>query len=70
MGIKLICCSLIIAVLAPAVLAGDNTFLITTESWTEHVVLNGSPNRPVVISPLSRLDLSDRTESSLSSPRT
>jgi hypothetical protein len=43
-------------------LAQGKPLLITNESWTEHVVLNGSPGRPVIISPLARLDLSAKTE--------
>ena len=35
--------------------------LITAESWTQQARLEGAPNQPVIISPLARIDLSDRT---------
>lgn len=44
---------------APA-LAGP--LLITAESWSQQARLNGDPDRPVIISPLARIDLSDRTQ--------
>jgi|GEM_PF-2966262 len=36
--------------------------MVTAESWTEQARLDGAPGRPVVISPLARIELSDRTQ--------
>ena len=52
--------SLIVSLLCPPLLAQDQ-ILITAETWEQHLVLEGSPNKPVVISPLPKLVLASTT---------
>lgn len=49
---------LITCLLAPSLWAEENLSLITTESWSKHIVLD----EPVIISPTPKLILSDNTE--------
>jgi hypothetical protein len=46
----------------PAVYASEKQILITNESWADHISLKGFPDTPVVISPLARMTLSDKTQ--------
>jgi hypothetical protein len=52
---KLIIFTLILSLITPAY-AG----IVSQESWTSHITLQGSADDPIVISPLSKIDLSDK----------
>lgn len=42
--------------------SADGNLLITTESWAEPIVLQGSADNPVIISPLRKFELGANTQ--------
>ena len=61
--IKILAFTLIVIFLNnPTAFAFTNSLLITQESWSKHVIFEGTSDNPVIINPLPILTFSDSTK--------
>jgi len=53
---------IILATLPTTVYATDNFILISNESWSKHTTLIGKVDQPIIIAPMAKLQLSEKTQ--------